>query len=99
MATLALWRISSSPKLSIRNTAGAVQVRARTADNAASVLFTLNVNVVIAGMQKVSGDPQDTAVINTAFGTPLVVQVVDNQGHPVIGAPVGFAVTSGSATL
>jgi len=89
----------ASARVTLGNTAGAVQIRARTTDNAASVLFTANVNVVIAGMQKVSGDPQDTAVTNTAFGTPLVVQVTDNQGRPVVGAPVTFTLTSGSATL
>jgi uncharacterized protein (TIGR03437 family) len=89
----------ASARVTLGNTAGAVQIRARTADNAASVLFTANVNIVIAGMQKVSGDPQDTAVINTAFGTPLVVQVTDNLGNPVVGAPVTFTLTSGSAIL
>jgi uncharacterized protein (TIGR03437 family) len=48
---------------------------------------------------KVSGDPQDTAVINTAFGSPLVVQVTDTKGGPVVGAPVTFALTSGIAFL
>jgi uncharacterized protein (TIGR03437 family) len=89
----------ASARVTLGNTAGAIQIRARTADNAASVLFTANVNIVIAGLVKVSGDMQDTVVINTAFGTPLVVEVTDNQGNPVVGAPVSFAVTSGSAIL
>lgn len=91
----------ASARVTLGNVAGAVQVRARTAQNTAvpPAVFTFTVNVVVAGMQKVSGDPQDTAVINTAFGTPLVVQVTDAQGNPVVGAPVAFAVTSGSATL
>lgn len=89
----------ASAQVRLGNAAGAVQVRVRTTNNTASTVFTFNVNIVVAGLLKVSGDPQETAVTNTAFGTPLVVEVTDTKGNAVVGAPVTFAVTSGSATL
>ncbi len=63
-----------------------------------SATFTVTVNIAAAGLQKVSGDAQ-TALISTAFASPLVVEVVDSKGNPVQGAIVTFAVASGSATL
>ncbi|HKX00396.1 MAG TPA: Ig-like domain-containing protein [Bryobacteraceae bacterium] len=88
-----------SARATIGNVSGAVQVRVRTSDGKISALFNITVNVVVASLQKVSGDQQDPAVINTAFANPLVVQVNDANSNPVLGAPVTFTVTSGSATV
>ncbi len=72
--------------------AGTVQVRVSAGGLTAT--FTETVNVSITGLDKVSGDGQ-TATVNTAFGSPLVVQVTPAQA----GLGVGFTVASGSATL
>lgn len=45
-----------------------------------------------------SGNNQ-SAVAGTAFAQPLSVTLTDTRGNPVSGAPVTFAVTSGSATF
>jgi len=89
----------TSASATLGTTAGNVQVRVRTSDGKVFALFNLTVNVIEAGMVKVSGDQQTPAVTGTAFGEPLVVQVNDKNNNPVQGAPVTFAVTSGSATL
>jgi uncharacterized protein (TIGR03437 family) len=62
-----------------------------------STTFTLNANVVLTGIQKVSGDTQ-TAPAGQAFGQPLVVQVNGSTGQPVANFPVSFAIT-GPGTL
>jgi uncharacterized protein (TIGR03437 family) len=63
-----------------------------------SVTFEARVNITVAGVVKISGDPQ-TTFTNSAFANPLVVQVVDTRQQPVPGALVNFVVNSGSATL
>ena len=65
---------------------------------ALSRTFTFLVTVQTGGIAIVSGNGQ-TTLVNTAFGQPLVVQVTDQQGRPLSGAQVAFAVTSGSATV
>lgn len=79
--------------------AGAVTVRAAltgTSSNIATT-FTINVNVQITGLQKISGEPQ-TAPANTGFGQPLVVQVNGSTGQPIANYPVNFTI-SGPGTL
>jgi uncharacterized protein (TIGR03437 family) len=78
------------------NTAGAVQVQVTVGGVAQT--FNITINVPSSGIQKVSGD-QQTTVINTAFPSPLTVEVVNSNGAGVSGAPVTFQVTSGTATL
>jgi len=74
------------------------QVQVRLTAGSAQAVFTLNVNVPLSAPKKISGDSQ-TAVINTPFAQPLVVEVDDENGSPVAGLQVGFSVTSGSAML
>jgi uncharacterized protein (TIGR03437 family) len=59
--------------------------------------FTLNTNVQVSSMTKVAGDGQ-TAPVNQTFNSPLVVQVNGNNGQPLTGANVFFAIT-GQGTL
>ncbi|MBZ5726921.1 MAG: hypothetical protein LAP87_18240 [Acidobacteriia bacterium] len=92
-----------STSLTLAATAsGAVQVKVALASNAnVSATFTVNVNTVISGLQKLSGDSQN-ATRNTAFTQPLVVQVNDTRGNPVPNTPVQFAIAAssvGTATL
>lgn len=75
---------------------GVAQVKATA--GTASATFNLTVNIPSVGLQKVSGDLQ-SALINTAFASPLTVKVVDSSGNGVSGAQVNFQVTSGTATL
>lgn len=51
-----------------------------------------------ATVMVLSGDGQEV-VPGATFPIPLAVRVLDSAGNPVEGAPVDFAVTSGSATL
>jgi len=77
---------------------GTHQIRVRALEGDASATFNVTVNVVLARLNKVSGDAQ-IAVTNQPFPAPLVVQAVDDRGQPIAGLQVTFAVVSGSATL
>jgi uncharacterized protein (TIGR03437 family) len=68
------------------------------ANSAVSTTFTLSVNIQISSLAKVSGDTQ-TAPANQNFTNPLVVQVIGSNGQPVVGQPVSFVVSGGSAVL
>ena len=89
-------RISTT--VTLGNTAGAVQVQLATADGKVTANFNLTVNVIVAGMNLVSGTGQ-SALESQPFTSPLIVQVNDTHNNPVTGVPVTFAVSSGSATL
>jgi uncharacterized protein (TIGR03437 family) len=78
------------------NVAGNAQVKVTAGPS--SAIFTLTVNVAVGGIQTVSGGNQ-TALVNTAFGAPLVVKVTDAKGNPVAGVQVTFAVAGGGATV
>jgi uncharacterized protein (TIGR03437 family) len=86
----------ASAVVTLGTTGGPVQVTA----TAGSVTVTFNLSVAVSslGIQKVSGDAQ-SAVLSTAFTSPLVVEVTGSGGSAVAGALVTFQVTSGSATL
>lgn len=77
-------------------TPGPQQVRVSVGN--LSQTFTLTVNATFGSVTAVSGSGQ-TAEINQAFASPLVVRVLDTQGRPLPGAAVTFSVSSGSATL
>ena len=79
---------------------GTVIIRAVSISNPSlSVVFTLTATppMVVAGVIKVAGDGQ-SARVNTAFASPLVVQVYSTTGAGVPNIPVQFVVT-GPATL
>jgi uncharacterized protein (TIGR03437 family) len=75
---------------------GVAQVTATS--GTASATFNLTVNIPSTGIQKVSGD-QQTTVVNTAFASPLVVEVVNSSGNGLPGVQVNFQITAGTATL
>src|SRR5262249_44601761 len=56
-------------------------------------LFTLQVNQVLTGLTKGTGDSQ-TAVTNSAFAQPLVVTATSSQG-PASGVQVKFTASGG----
>jgi uncharacterized protein (TIGR03437 family) len=87
---------NASALVTLGSVAGSAQVKVTA--GSVSTLFTVTVNIPSAAIQKVSGDSQ-TTLISTAFGSPLVVKVVDTNGNGVQGATVTFTVTSGSASL
>lgn len=87
---------NASALATLGNVAGVAQVTATA--GSVTVGFDLTVVVPTAGLQKISGD-QQSATINTAFTSPLVVKVVDSKGNGIAGAQVNFQVTSGSASL
>ena len=79
-------------------TAGPVQVTvALTSNTSVKATFTVNVNIVVTGIQAESGTPQ-SAIEGAVFADPLVAQVVYNT-QPVSGATVNFVVTSGPISL
>jgi uncharacterized protein (TIGR03437 family) len=81
------------------NGAGPVSVTVSTAGGV-SATFNLTINVIVSGLQIVSGNQPQAALVNTPFGAPLVVEVYDGSAsNPLPGVTVTFAVTSGSATL
>ena len=87
---------NASALATLGSIAGNAQVRVTA--GGISTTFTLTVNIPSAAIQKVSGDGQIT-LIGTAFGSPVVVKVLDTNGNPVQGATVTFTVTSGNASL
>jgi uncharacterized protein (TIGR03437 family) len=87
-----------SANLTLGSTPGVVQVKvAVTNAPQISATFTETVNLAVSAFSAVSGTSQSTPV-NTQFAAPLMVQVTNN-GQPVAGVTVNFAVTSGSVTL
>lgn len=77
---------------------GQITVKLALASNpSVSTTFTINASVQLTGLQIVSGNNQ-TAIINTAFATPLTVQLNAASGQATSGITVSFAVT-GPATL
>jgi uncharacterized protein (TIGR03437 family) len=76
---------------------GQISVNVALASNPnISATFTITANVLITGLNIVSGNNQ-TALINTSFQSPLVVQLNSANG-PASGIPVNFAIT-GPAVL
>jgi uncharacterized protein (TIGR03437 family) len=88
-----------SNSITLNNSAsGAVTVTATLASNP-SLKATFTVTAIplitLGGLVKVSGDTQ-TAIVSTAFGNPLIVQVNNANGSPVAGIPVTFTATGGA---
>lgn len=77
-----------------------VQVTATPAGGTGAITasFNLTITVTVGGISSVSGSTQ-SAVLNQAFGAPLVVLVTDSSGKALANTPVTFAVTGGAATL
>ncbi len=63
-----------------------------------SATFTLTVNATIGTLSIVSGNNQ-TALINTPFAQPLIVQVLDQNNLPMAGVVVSFNVQGSGVTL
>jgi uncharacterized protein (TIGR03437 family) len=84
----------TSNTLTFANSAnGAVQVTAKLASDATkSFTFSATAipNITVTGLSIVSGNGQ-TAIVNTSFGAPLVVQLNATNGVAV-GVPVQFSV-------
>src|SRR5262249_50330191 len=105
-ATLASTQTTTDSNGQTQNTAkfsstasGAVTITATSAtDGSKTAVFTANAipNVTITALQIVSGNNQ-SAIVNTAFAAPLVVQLTATGGT-ASGIAIGFTVT-GSATL
>ncbi|MBI4903756.1 MAG: Ig-like domain-containing protein [Acidobacteria bacterium] len=91
-------RVSALVRLG--NSPGPVRVRvtAQGGLTTATAVFSLTVNLTATTMQRISGDGQ-TALINTAFPSPLVAAVLDANGAGVPGLQVNFSVNSGSVVL
>ncbi|MCC6366294.1 MAG: hypothetical protein IT165_22485 [Bryobacterales bacterium] len=93
-----LGRVSTLLKLGSTPGAVKISVTAQGGTTAATYTFTATVNVTATSITKVSGDGQ-SAIVNQAFGSPLVVRVTDANGQGVPGLGITFAVNSGSAAL
>ncbi len=77
---------------------GAGPVQVKLAAGSVSTTFNLTINVIVNGLQIVSGNQSQSALEGHPFESPLIVQVLDGA-TPVPGVNVTFAVTSGSAIL
>jgi uncharacterized protein (TIGR03437 family) len=76
---------------------GPVQIQLSSPQGGTPVVFTLQVNLQITGVNKIAGDNQD-AIINTIYAQPLVVQVNSSQG-PGAGVQVQFTSTGAIPVL
>ncbi|QTD46376.1 IPTL-CTERM sorting domain-containing protein [Ottowia testudinis] len=93
--------IATSPALTANGTVGSYAVTAQV-DGLAPASFTLTnrsggVVDTPAALRMVSGTAQ-TAQIGTAFGAPMVVQVLSAAGQPLAGVSVRFAFASQGAS-
>ncbi len=85
-------------QVTLGSTPGPVQVVLSSSQGGTVATFNLSVSVQITGLNKLAGDAQ-TALVNTAFAQPLVVQVASAQGSASnaqvrftsTGAPVSFS--------
>ncbi len=93
---------ATSPTLTANAVAGTYSVSATAAGVTTPVTFALtNTAGAPSVITAVSGGNQ-TASVNTAFATPLVVTVKDSSGNPVANVNVTFtasAATSGASAL
>jgi uncharacterized protein (TIGR03437 family) len=87
--------VSATVKLG--NIVGPVQVQLSSPQGGSPVVFTLTVNLLVTGINKIAGDNQD-AVINATYAQPLVVQVNTSQG-PAPGVQVAFNFTGAIPVL
>jgi uncharacterized protein (TIGR03437 family) len=77
---------------------GAFTITATVSGKSTSFTETSTAPVVVTGISIVSGNNQ-SALVNTAFANPLVVQVNSSTGAPAVNTAVTFTVTSGVVTL
>jgi len=91
--------VATSPVVSANGMIGGpYTVTATVTGVAAPANFSLqNTAGMPASISATSGTPQSTAV-NTAFGAPLVAQVLDSAGNPVSGVTVTFTAPSSGAS-
>ena len=98
-ATTGVDGTATAPTLTAGTTPGAVTLTATVGGVATPA--TYGETVVVGPPASISdalGDNQ-TAVVTTPFGTPLVAIVEDTYGNPIEGAAVTFTVTAGSASF
>ena len=77
---------------------GSITITATVSGKSTSFTETSTAPVVVTGISIVSGNNQ-SALVNTAFANPLVVQVNSSTGAPAVNTAVTFTVTSGVATM
>lgn len=89
--------VATSPEFSANTIAGTYIVTARELSKGVSTGFSLtNLPGYPVQLAKMGGDGQSTTV-NTPFGSPLVVKVMDGYGNGVPGSSVYFYVYSQGA--
>lgn len=89
--------VATSPEFSANTLAGTYIVTARELSKGVSTGFVLtNLPSYPVQIAKVGGDGQST-VVNTSFGSPLVVKVLDEYGNGVPGSSVYFYIYSQGA--
>ena len=90
--------MATSAVLTANATAGTFTVTARVAGVSRGARFTLtNQAAGAASITASSGTPQ-SAMVGTAFASPLVVTVQNSSGNPVSGVSVTFVAPSGGAS-
>ena len=70
----------------------------QTVEKIGRILIDETLNLITPGLSKVSGDNQ-TSISGASLANPFVVEVRDENGSPLVGIPVTFAVTAGGGTL
>lgn len=93
--------VATSPAFAANDVAGAYSATARV-DGLEPVGFGLTNQAVAGGgapaaLRMISGTAQ-VARVGTAFGAPLVAQVLDAEGQPVSGVPVRYTFASEGAS-
>ncbi len=88
---------ATSMAFTANSTAGTYKVTA-TAAPSVSISFSLTNNPTVPASITVAGGSSQSAVILTAFATPLSALVEDSGGNPVSGVPVTFTAPASGAS-
>ncbi len=84
-------------QVTLGSTPGPVQIALSSAQGGTQAIFNAQINLQVTGLNKLAGDAQ-TAITNTAFAQPLIVQVTSAQG-PASNVQVRFTSTGAPVTL
>jgi uncharacterized protein (TIGR03437 family) len=88
---------NATAQVVLGSTPGPVQITVSSSQGGTQATFNLQINLQVTGINKLAGDNQ-TAITNTAFAQPLVVQVNSSQGSAA-GVQVRFTSTGAGVTF
>jgi protocatechuate 3,4-dioxygenase beta subunit len=86
--------VASAPAFTANDSAGSYSVQADS-DYGSVLLYLTNTASGVVASIATSGQTAQSATVNSHYGKPLQVQVLDADGRPVQGASVTFSLATG----